>query len=1262
MATNAADIKFDENGNMIFPSQQQPAEQPITEIQTKIEPDQALDSLLDENFYKTAQSYYAWAEKDETFLSMSHEDILEKFYNDRAWGNNNTLGMGEDLINIKKADSQRIKEFALIQSTYDALPSFWNDPNRSFGDWLIDNGGAVLADPINLVGVGIGGQAAKQAYKQSLTAALKNKIAKDVSADLIEEVAKTGTNQAMKAAIKKGAIREGQIGAGAAVLHDGLLQSTRIEADMQDEFSLKRSAMSGAAGFGLGTVFGGLFSAGAFKVSMRGSKNKSLKQLEDLQNYGRDEITGDRLFNDLYVKKETPELYKNMTDEEINNISRRFGVNGRTMNKQIQNLRNVQGQGKPPDKNFNYDKFRDKEKGSNFVAKYIESRGEQINWDKRSFADVEAAASQLGLDPKELVRKAKSTSKDVRKLPETVLALSDSIAANSYKLREIATIFTDQKKTLNPDQKQKLIAEFYGYQDIVDNHLIVAKDLQYSAALTTAVGRIRPDKRRAAELLSSPENPKYAKLKQENPEEFLEAIAKLPDDSQIILALQNAKKVDGWALAAEYVNNNLLSSPDTHLLNILSGLTQTQWKPFVMLLKSANMGIRGQEGAARTAREALETYVYTITSIKTALQRAGRSIIEGRPLLDSQQMKVDNNIRQGQLQSFINSIGETLTEPMGIVGKAIQKGIVNPVAFGATFPLRVLSAGDELLKQMMFRGRMTAQINSRIFEGTSNTKQLMNKLDVFSDKTAYKKRFKELEAEYIDENGAAKDRTEFSKNLDQLYSDPLHYAREGSYTQPAYTTNPETGELEGGLTGEILSTAQKHKWLRVAGLHFINTPSNLLRFTMQHTPILGRYQLQMRHMLKKSADGKYLNPEAAMEAQARLNTGWLIWSAAVFAAMSGKITHGGSRDYRENRERENTTGWQPYALKKEDGTYIDLNRLDPIMMPFMIAADLLHAVDMWEQTGKGMPQEVENQWTEASIGVVQALVRNLTSKFYTTNIIETADAILGGNMAMSRDPEQAGARELSKFVYKAVPLSGGLRYLNRVQDPVQREIFEFTDRLNRLNPTGDNTGIMPRRNMFGEVVKKQNGWMFGLGGEDGIISSPFAQTKLSDEAVKMFLADRDTFDYTAPSKKEPKTKIDLRTLKDENGQTAYDYMIEQKQNAEFNYKGKKLKLLDYLNTMVSDKNSKLYKFPKGLNSNGKDVRQAFILQVINFSEKYAYHKMWQKFPVIEQTLKENNTFDKDLFTKQQESFLQQEQTYIKPNKEQYEFLESLLDD
>ena len=51
-----------------------------------------------------------------------------------------------------------------------------------------------------------------------------------------------------------------------------------------------------------------------------------------------------------------------------------------------------------------------------------------------------------------------------------------------------------------------------------------------------------------------------------NPEKFWEAVSKLDTDEQMIVALQNAHKVGGWDLATEFVNNNLLSSPDTHII------------------------------------------------------------------------------------------------------------------------------------------------------------------------------------------------------------------------------------------------------------------------------------------------------------------------------------------------------------------------------------------------------------------------------------------------------------------------------------------------------------------------------------------------------------------------------------------------------------------------------------------------------------------------------------------------------------------------
>ena len=45
-----------------------------------------------------------------------------------------------------------------------------------------------------------------------------------------------------------------------------MLQHTAIQSGIQENFSFKRLGLNTAFGFGMGTVFGGAFSAGGFKL------------------------------------------------------------------------------------------------------------------------------------------------------------------------------------------------------------------------------------------------------------------------------------------------------------------------------------------------------------------------------------------------------------------------------------------------------------------------------------------------------------------------------------------------------------------------------------------------------------------------------------------------------------------------------------------------------------------------------------------------------------------------------------------------------------------------------------------------------------------------------------------------------------------------------------------------------------------------------------------------------------------------------------
>ena len=94
-----------------------------------------------------------------------------------------------------------------------------------------------------------------------------------------------------------------------------------------------------------------------------------------------------------------------------------------------------------------------------------------------------------------------------------------------------------------------------------------------------------------------------------------------------------------------------------------------------------------------------------------------------------------------------------------------------------------------------------------------------------------------------------------------------------------------------------------------------------------------------------------------------MTMGGLIWSAAVMA-VSQKFTPGGEREWKLNQNKEMMSNWQPYSIRTSDGRYINMNRLDPFVMPFGIAADLYDAYQKWGRNNEFMPPEVESKLTE----------------------------------------------------------------------------------------------------------------------------------------------------------------------------------------------------------------------------------------------------------------------------------------------------------
>ena len=1239
----------------------------------------ALEKLQTKDFIDTLRDYYSYRDgvagvttRGTTIFNEADDaDLIEYFYNDRTWRNFNTTSMTMDLGGLMmEKDGKRIKQFAEINDVYKNLPNFWNDPNRSFGSWLFDFGGALILDPVNVIGFGAGKAAATTAYREALKKALKGKMVNEIDDQLLLQASKQANKAAYKAAIKRGAIYEGLAAGSVSGVSDTILQHTAIQSNVQNEFDVKRLGIATAFGTGLGTVFGGAFSYGSFRFNINKQRKNSVKKLKDIHDYGFDSNTGNQLFEDLTLPAKGTNLYKNKKAEEIARIKHVTDLKSKNLTEQLDELEKIRSAktpddlGKPPKEIINFSKLVDDEKDMAIIKglkKLVKDNEEQINLaiKNKNFQDIRNDAEFVGADPEQVL-------KSIKKFGDS------KIAGELLSTRQMMKFLADTQvkygrmlddPTLTNAQQQQIVAAAEAKRIAILNMIPVYKNATSTLATALASQRQSVEGLKALSLIVSPENPIKAKQLSGDPVAYYKALGKLDDDDKIILAMQKTQDVNKWDLASEYVNSILLSSPDTHLINILSVLVKMQVVPVTMLLRARNMRRHDKARAKEIMWEAIETYIYQYVYTFDAIKASLRSLRLNRPILDSAQMKYDSNIKQGQLAAWAEHMGAKMFG-QGKVGSRLNTGFVKAPITAITFSLRALAAGDELMKTAVFKARAAAMINSRIMREHPEVFERMDNFTTFAgakDIEKYKELSKKYMREFITPEGRARttiqgfDNSVASKSLspaDKLtINDPLATARRMTFTSPAEFQAQRAdgtfeGEAESGLTGFFLNIGHKYPFIRPLGLHFINTPGQLFRTINQYSPPfislankygMGRYQMEMRMMMKKDKNGNFINPEAASEALAREQMGYLLWMSAFLSVwMLGRLTGGGSRDYKVNEERKKNTGWLPYAVPQKDGSYVEVNRLDPFIFPFAVMADLKEAYEDVAKNNENLPPDATNKFTEFSMYAIASLTRNLTSKFYTKNILETADAFLGDGLAATKDPERMFSNIIGRTAYKFVPFSGALRYADRIRADEQQEYYGMLDKFRALDPfdlVSNPNAVPKKRNMFGEEINNYRGYLFGIGGFDGVASSPF---KLSlppdkDDVLIEFFKDRDV-EYTAPPKKDPYygTRLNLRNITNDKGQTAYDRWQEIKSQIKVKHPrtGKKVTLREYVEYEIRNKKSDYYK--KSRNNYGVDAQQRYIISIIRYYEKVAYKGsmqngqkvgLMQEFPILEEQVK-----------------------------------------
>ena len=75
--------------------------------------------------------------------------------------------------------------------------------------------------------------------------------------------------------------------------------------------------------------------------------------------------------------------------------------------------------------------------------------------------------------------------------------------------------------------------------------------------------------------------------------------------------------------------------------------------------------------------------------------------------------------------------------------------------------------------------------------------------------------------------------------------------------------------------------------------------------------------------------------------------------------------------------------------------------------------------------------------------LIDTLMNVLGDGKCTKNILETANFLMSDDFLFHRKPEYSAISVFSRALYKVMPLSGGLRYLDRINDDWEKDLWTF---------------------------------------------------------------------------------------------------------------------------------------------------------------------------------------------------------------------------
>ena len=604
----------------------------------------------------------------------------------------------------------------------------------------------------------------------------------------------------------------------------------------------------------------------------------------------------------------------------------------------------------------------------------------------------------------------------------------------------------------------------------------------------------------------------------------------LAKDARMKAVLDLTKQTAGskaMNMVTEYWMNSLLSGPATQVVNTLgSSLTSA--------LRIGELAFGGLLRGDPEVGRAVFGYAFKMENLYEAVTFTAKAWDIGDPVLTKGSVAFNDSAKRTDAITGRNATS-MLGEHAGKLSAKNHGAIENAVDFlgkGVRLPSRGLMAVDEFFKQLNYRAYVRTNLAYEgIQAGQKNGKELAKYVeDRFQNYVTKGGRAYNESNVYLDAveksktiNGLGYGGEQAAVIHAELAQSPYDPSRGGladaalEYSKVNTFTNDLDSDSVVGVLGDTLGKLKTKIPMLNFIVPFINTPTNILKFALDRTPLGVATDLSFRR--KKLSEGLYSeDPMVRAQTTGRMATAAAVVGTAAWYAMSNKefITGGGPRS-QEEKDALKLTGWQPYSFKVGD-KYLSYQRLDPMATVIGLFADIVEAEEYYDLD--------DTQMGNMFSAIALSFTNNITNKSYVKGL----DSML----KMLRDPATNSKALAGNIAGGFVPtlFSQGQNYSD---ERVLRETRTIFDYMTKKSPM---SGSLPaKRNFLGEAVTYEN---LPMGA--GILNPIYFSTE-SDDMVDQELG---TLGHGF-NKQNSKIggAIQTKDIYNEDGRQAYDVWLEK---------------------------------------------------------------------------------------------------------------------